>query len=72
MYLAINSNMKCKWPANHVSTSSTGKYRPCCAWEEQNNQLDIATNSIEDYLNSDFYNNLMVNPKQKKAETRYY
>lgn len=58
--------MKCKWPANHVSTSSTGKYRPCCAWEEQNNQLDIATNSIEDYLNSDFYNNLMADMKADK------
>jgi len=55
--------MKCKWPSNHVSISSTGKYRPCCAWEENNNQLDVATHSIEDYLNSDFYSNLMADMK---------
>ena len=45
--------MKCKWPSNHVSISSTGKYRPCCAWAEQNDQVDIATNSIDTILNND-------------------
>lgn len=58
--------MKCKWPSNHVSISSTGKYRPCCAWEEQDNQLDVATNSIEDYLDSDFYKNVMADMKADK------
>lgn len=58
--------MKCKWPANHVSISSTGKYRPCCAWEEQSNQLDVATNSIEDYLNSDFYKKVMTDMKANR------
>ena len=63
LVFTINTNMKCKWPSNHVSISSTGKYRPCCAWEEQDNQVDIATNSIDDYLNSEFYNNLMTDMK---------
>jgi molybdenum cofactor biosynthesis enzyme MoaA len=46
---------KCKWPLNHISVSSTGLYRPCCAWEEQPNQITVRDNSIADYLGSDFY-----------------
>ena len=66
LVFTINTNMKCKWPSNHVSISSTGKYRPCCAWEEQDDQVDIATNSIDDYLNSKFYKNLMADMKADK------
>jgi organic radical activating enzyme len=51
--------IKCKWPLNHISVSSTGRYRPCCAWEEQPNQITVKDNSIEDYLGSDFYVKMM-------------
>ena len=61
--------MKCKWPVNHVSISSTGKYRPCCAWEEQSDQPDVATNNIDDYLNSDFYKNLMIDMNANRFAT---
>ena len=47
--------IKCKWPLNHISVSSTGRYRPCCAWEEQPNQITVKDSSISEYLNSDFY-----------------
>lgn len=55
--------MKCKWPLNHISISSTGVYRPCCAWLEQDDQPTVAQNSVEQYLESDFYKSLMEKMK---------
>jgi len=52
--------MKCKWPLNHISISSTGVYRPCCAWEEQPNQVSVTGNTTQDYLQSDMYKNLIT------------
>ena len=58
--------IKCKWPLNHISVSSTGRYRPCCAWEEQPNQITVKDNSLEDYLNSDFYIEMIKDLKNGK------
>lgn len=58
--------IKCKWPLNHISVSSTGRYRPCCAWEEQPNQITVKDNSIKEYLNSDFYIEMVNNLRAGK------
>jgi len=55
----INIIMKCKWPLNHLSISSTGVYRPCCAWQESEGQPLVATNTLQDYLNSNFYKDII-------------
>lgn len=55
--------MKCKWPLNHISISTTGKIRPCCAWREQPDQPNFAHSSIEEYSNSEFFKNLISDMK---------
>lgn len=66
MSTSINIYMKCKWPVNHISISSTGVYRPCCAWQEQPDQVLVSENTIQDYLNSDFYKKLMDDMKNNR------
>lgn len=55
--------MKCKWPLNHLSISSTGVYRPCCAWEEGKDQPNVKDHNLQEYLESDFYKKLITNMK---------
>lgn len=58
--------MKCKWPLNHVSISTTGKIRPCCAWREQPDQPDYADTNLAEYTQTDFFKNLIADMKENK------
>ena len=63
--LLINTSMKCKWPLNHVSISTTGKIRPCCAWDEDHDgkqsviQPNYSNTTLAEYAESDFMKNLV-------------
>lgn len=54
----------CKWPFSHISIDVYGNIRPCCAWElddqrehqEQYPLFNLNKQSINDYLQSQFYN----------------
>lgn len=58
--------MKCKWPLNHISISSTGKMRPCCAWQEQSDQPDFSNTTFKEYTESDFFKKLVDDLRNDK------
>jgi MoaA/NifB/PqqE/SkfB family radical SAM enzyme len=56
--------MKCKWPLNHVSISTTGKIRPCCGWQEQDDQPNYSDTTLTEYAESEFLTTLVSKLKQ--------
>ena len=58
--------MKCKWPLNHVSISTTGKIRPCCGWQEQPDQPDFSNTTLSEYTQSDFFKKLISDMRSNR------
>ena len=64
----------CKWPFSHISIDVYGNIRPCCAWELHDQKLNtsqyplfnINKQSINDYLQSTFYNNVIDDMNNSK------
>ena len=64
----------CKWPFSHISIDVYGNIRPCCAWELHDQELNtsryplfnINKQSINDYLQSTFYNNVIDDMNNSK------